>query len=443
MSFLDDPWNEKFKEMMKYKETHGHLTFAKSDISNQQLGRWVRKQREYKKKGRLRQCRIDKLDSVNFDWDARERTWNESFQDYEEFVRSNGISGVPKYRSHLSYWMSNQRKAYRNGLLKASRVKLLDNIGFCWVLKGEAEPAPSVGTGVAPAVGAPAVGAPAVGAPAVGAPAVGAGVVGAGVPVDYYVEDIAWRQYAVHTSDVSNLSPLPPPAPLPPLISDNDDTSCTWHLDKENSILRVTLKHGMNLSKKAKEFLYVMMERDDIAVITSGLYHGMGHECWNQDRMAHELGADRYHSFRRFAYVVNPATGCKEYQEIKKDVTMTIGDYFAYLKRRGRDGTSNETSHSNTEVEEKLYLINSEGGKEELDMTETIYMLDFRMETQLPAAFNHFMKNFLFPEILPGGEMCATHTVPRPARPDMGPNLYVTPPGAFTNFHQDGKHKML
>ena len=345
MSVLDDTWNEKFKEMMKYKETHGHLTtFAKSDISNQQLGRWVRKQREYKKKGRLMQCRIDKLDSVNFDWDARERTWNESFQDYEEFVRSNGISGVPKYRSHLSYWMSNQRKAYRNGLLKASRVALLDNIGFCWVLKGDAEPAPSVGTGVAPSVGAPAV----------GAPAVGAGVVGAGVPVDYYVEDIAWRKYAVHTSDVSNLSPLPPPAPLPPLIS--DDTSCTWHLDKENSILRVTLKHGMNLSKKAKEFLYVMMERDDIAVITSGLYHGMGHECWNQDRMAHELGADRYHSFRRFAYVVNPATGCKEYQEIKKDSTMTIGDYFAYLKRRGRDGTLNETSHSNTEVEEKLYL---------------------------------------------------------------------------------------
>jgi hypothetical protein len=29
MSLSDEPWNEKFKEMMKYKETHGHLTFAK------------------------------------------------------------------------------------------------------------------------------------------------------------------------------------------------------------------------------------------------------------------------------------------------------------------------------------------------------------------------------------------------------------------------------
>ena len=115
---------------------------------------------------------------------------------------------------------------------------------------------------------------------------------------------------------------------------------------------------------------------------------------------------------------------------------MTIRDYFAYLKRRERDVTRKETSHK-AEGEENLYLINSEGGMEELDMTETIYMLDFCMETQLPAAFHHFMKNFLFPE------MCATHTVPRTARPDMGPNLYVTPPGAFTHFHQDGKHKML
>ena len=76
-------------------------------------------------------------------------------------------------------------------------------------------------------------------------------------------------------------------------------------------------------------------------------------------------------------------------------------------------------------------------------MTETIYMLDFRIETQLPTAFDHFMHNFLFPEILPGGKMCATHTVPRTARPDMGPNLYISPPGAFTHFHQDGKYKML
>jgi hypothetical protein len=87
--------------------------------------------------------------------------------------------------------------------------------------------------------------------------------------------------------------------------------------------------------------------------------------------MAHELDTDRHHSFRRFADVVNHATGCKEYQKSEKHMTMTIGDYVAYLKKQGRDIA---------EVEENLYQINSGSGKEESDVTETIYMLDFRME---------------------------------------------------------------
>jgi hypothetical protein len=56
------------------------------------------------------------------------------------------------------------------------------------------------------------------------------------------------------------------------------------------------------------------------------------------------------------------------------------------------------------EVEEKLYLINSEGGMEELDMTETMYMLDFCMETQHPAAFH---EELLVPRDLTWrGNMC-------------------------------------
>ncbi len=34
--------------------------------------------------------------------------------------------------------------------------------------------------------------------------------------------------------------------------------------------------------------------------------------------------------------------------------------------------------------------------------------------------------------------MCAMATVPASAHPNIGPNLYVSPPGSFTRFHQDG-----
>ena len=53
--------------------------------------------------------------SVNFYWDAaREGTWNESFHDYEEFVKTNSISGVPKSRSRSFWLLDDQSKTSVN-----------------------------------------------------------------------------------------------------------------------------------------------------------------------------------------------------------------------------------------------------------------------------------------------------------------------------------------
>ena len=38
----------------------------------------------------------------------------------------------------------------------------------------------------------------------------------------------------------------------------------------------------------------------------------------------------------------------------------------------------------------------------------------------------------------PAGANCLMKFMPREARPFMGPNLYLTPPGSITAFHQDG-----
>lgn len=38
----------------------------------------------------------------------------------------------------------------------------------------------------------------------------------------------------------------------------------------------------------------------------------------------------------------------------------------------------------------------------------------------------------------PAGSNCLMKFMPREARPFMGPNLYLTPPGSVTAFHQDG-----
>ena len=40
--------------------------------------------------------------------------------------------------------------------------------------------------------------------------------------------------------------------------------------------------------------------------------------------------------------------------------------------------------------------------------------------------------------MLPGSKNCVMNSVNINARPFIGPNLYMRPPGSFTNFHQDG-----
>ena len=40
--------------------------------------------------------------------------------------------------------------------------------------------------------------------------------------------------------------------------------------------------------------------------------------------------------------------------------------------------------------------------------------------------------------MLPGSKNCVMNSVNINARPFMGPNVYMRPPGSFTHFHQDG-----
>jgi len=40
--------------------------------------------------------------------------------------------------------------------------------------------------------------------------------------------------------------------------------------------------------------------------------------------------------------------------------------------------------------------------------------------------------------VLPAGKKCALQYVNEYGRPPVGPNLYITPPGSFTWFHEDG-----
>ena len=66
-----------------------------------------------------------------------------------------------------------------------------------------------------------------------------------------------------------------------------------------------------------------------------------------------------------------------------------------------------------------------------------IYMIDFDLPKFLPELLHDLERNFKL-DLLPRGQRCLLRFQPLKGHPFMGPNLYVTPPGSFTHFHQDG-----
>jgi len=71
-------WNEKYEQLQKFKEKHGHCIVPTKYKTNPQLGCWVSTQRVHYKRmqvGRLNslsQEKIDRLNALDFVWDATE-----------------------------------------------------------------------------------------------------------------------------------------------------------------------------------------------------------------------------------------------------------------------------------------------------------------------------------------------------------------------------------
>ena len=59
------PWETRFDELVEYKAKHGDCNVPQRQGK---LGTWVRAQRQQYKKGKLSQDRIDRLNSIGFDW---------------------------------------------------------------------------------------------------------------------------------------------------------------------------------------------------------------------------------------------------------------------------------------------------------------------------------------------------------------------------------------
>ncbi|CAB9506432.1 helicase [Seminavis robusta] len=170
----DRKWDAMLEETKAYKEKHGHFKIpakATKDEKLKVLSRWMNYQRQHYKKKNLELSRVEKLNSIGFDWRAdttratantkktttsnsndgnnsnnnnnknhgHEAQWKENYDKLAQFHKEHGHCNLLTTHSDKSlyFWLKRQRNAFHKNQLRDDRKELLDQIGVAWDPKGE------------------------------------------------------------------------------------------------------------------------------------------------------------------------------------------------------------------------------------------------------------------------------------------------------------------
>ena len=99
------------------------------------LGRWVHTQRQERKRGKLSQERIGRLDQLGFTWSRHQAAWEEQFDELTAFQQQHGhcnVSTLSRTHAALGNWVRTQRRQRLLGKLSQEQVQRLDQLGFTW-----------------------------------------------------------------------------------------------------------------------------------------------------------------------------------------------------------------------------------------------------------------------------------------------------------------------
>ena len=83
------PWETRFNELVKYEAKHGDCNVPSSQGT---LGNWVRVQRKTYMANSLTQDRIDRLNSIDFNWALKGPTvpWETRFKELVQYKAKHG-----------------------------------------------------------------------------------------------------------------------------------------------------------------------------------------------------------------------------------------------------------------------------------------------------------------------------------------------------------------
>ncbi|MDP3559703.1 MAG: Helicase associated domain protein [Legionellaceae bacterium] len=126
-------WYEKYGELIRFYEEHGHSNVPSYYEKNVSLSIWVGNQRMKKKNGKLSEEREEKLKRLDFIFDPTDSIWEGKFSLLCKYKEDNGHCNIPlscpKHKEIIS-WTISQRSNYKKGKLSQEKIGKLDSIGF-------------------------------------------------------------------------------------------------------------------------------------------------------------------------------------------------------------------------------------------------------------------------------------------------------------------------
>lgn len=132
---LGSPWEERFGELVAYKNRFGDCAVPTRWKQNRRLATWVVGQRQARKLGELPKEKIERLERLGFDWNPNDLVWDENFAKLASFAKKTGHCRVPQHWKEdrqLGVWVAVQRRRFHSKQLARDRVDKLTGIGFEW-----------------------------------------------------------------------------------------------------------------------------------------------------------------------------------------------------------------------------------------------------------------------------------------------------------------------
>ena len=132
---LGSIWDERFGELVHFKERHGCCDVPAKYPENPYLGTWVSTQRTIYKKGMMPRDRIERLNSIGFSWFCLEDDFKLQYDFLCEFRKIYSYRW-PKQEEEfpqgnpLGKWSSWKRSNKKN--LESWKIRLLEKINFPW-----------------------------------------------------------------------------------------------------------------------------------------------------------------------------------------------------------------------------------------------------------------------------------------------------------------------